>query len=155
MRTLNCLTLLFFICSYACGQSNRATLPPVETKDPNTEYKPAFAGQTRINSVKTSTAYNAERIATQMRGPWAIIPLPDGRLLITLKSGSMQLHDADGKLLKEITGLPEVVNRGQIGLLDVALDPDFKSNKIIYWSYAEKNENGNLLAVAKGSLNEA
>jgi len=155
MRTLNCLTLLFFICCYASGQSTRATLPPVETKDPNTEYKPAFAGQTRINSVKTSTSYNAERIATQMRGPWAIIPLPDGRLLITLKSGSMQLHDADGKLLKEITGLPEVVNRGQIGLLDVALDPDFKSNKIIYWSYAEKNENGNLLAVAKGSLNEA
>jgi aldose sugar dehydrogenase len=156
MRILNCLVIIvLFICFSAKGQSNKATLPPVETKDPNAEYKPAFSGQTRINGIKTITAYIAERIAAQLRGPWAIIPLPDGRLLITLKSGRMQLHDADGKLIKEITGLPEVVDRGQVGLLDVALDPEFKTTKIIYWSYAEKNGSGNLLAVAKGKLNEA
>lgn len=155
MRILNCLLIALFSFSFANCQTNKVSLPPVETKDPNTQYSPAFKGQTRINAAKTTTAYNAERIATQLRGPWAIIPLPDGRLLITLKNGGMQLHDANGKLLKEISGLPEVVNRGQIGLLDVALDPDFKTNKIIYWSYAEKNGNGNLLAVAKGRLNEA
>ena len=153
MRLLSAFLLVLSSVSFANCQT-KASLSPVETKDPNTQYTPAFKGQTRINGVRTTTAYKAERIATQLRGPWAIIPLPDGRLLITLKNGGMQLHDANGKLLKEISGLPEVVNRGQIGLLDVALDPDFKTNKIIYWSYAEKHGSGNLLAVAKGKLNE-
>jgi aldose sugar dehydrogenase len=80
--------------------------------------------------------------------------MPDGRLLITEKSGFMQIHDATGKLVKKITGFPEVVDRSQIGMLDVALDPNFTNNKIIYWSYAEKSGDGNLLAVAKGQLNE-
>jgi len=154
MRLLSAFLLVLSSVSFANCQT-KASLSPVETKDPNTQYTPAFKGQTRINGVRTTTAYKAERIATQLRGPWAIIPLPDGRLLITLKNGGMQLHDANGKLLKEISGLPEVVNRGQIGLLDVALDPDFKTNKIIYWSYAEKHGSGNLLAVAKGKLNES
>jgi aldose sugar dehydrogenase len=148
------MALLLIISSCTEGQTNKSNAP-VEKKDPNTNYSPAFTGQTRVNGIKTTTAYTVERIATQLRGPWAIVPLPDGRLLITLKNGGMQLHDASGKLLKEITGLPEVVDRGQIGLLDVALDPDFKTNKIIYWSYAEKNGSGNLLAVARGKLNEA
>ena len=45
--------------------------------------------------------------------------------------------------------------RQQIGMLDVALDPDFSNNKTIYWSYAEKSGNGNLMVVGKGQLNEA
>jgi glucose/arabinose dehydrogenase len=67
----------------------------------------------------------------------------------------MQIFDANGKLIKKITGFPDVVDRGQIGMLDVALDPDFSKNKTIYWSYAEKNGSGNLLAVAKGTLDDA
>ncbi len=128
--------------------------PPVETNNANTDYKPAFAGQTRIASVKTTTPYKTELLAEKLGRPWAIIPLPDGRLLITEKSGFMLIHDANGKPIKKITGLPEVVDRGQIGLHDVALDPDFSNNKTIYWSYAEISGNGNLLAVAKGQLNE-
>ena len=50
----------------------------------------------------------------------------------------MEIHDANGKLVKKITGLPDVVYAGQGGLLDVAFDPDFASNKIMYWSYSEK-----------------
>ena len=80
--------------------------------------------------------------------------MPDGRLLITDKSGYLQIHEGNGKLVKEITGLPAVDDEGQVGLLDVAFDPSFTKNKIIYWSYAEKKGNGNLLAVAKGQLNQ-
>lgn len=130
-------------------------LPPVETQKPNTAYKPAFAGQTRIAGIKTTTPYKVEKIASNLGRPWAIVPLPDGRLLITEKTGYMQIHDAAGVFVKKITGLPAVDDGGQGGLLDVAPDPDFVSNKTLYWSFSEKNGTGNLMAVAKGQLNEA
>jgi glucose/arabinose dehydrogenase len=84
-----------------------------------------------------------------------VIPLPDGRLLITDKTGYMQIRDAAGALIKKITGFPEVDAGGQGGMLDVALDPGFTSNKTIYWSFSENYGKGNLMAVAKGQLNEA
>lgn len=66
-------------------------MPPVETKDANTKYKPAFKGQTRVSGVKTTTAYKAEKIAENLGRPWAIVPMPrlNGRLLITEKTGFM------------------------------------------------------------------
>ena len=129
--------------------------PPVETNKANSDYKPAFKGQTRIAGVRTHTAYKVELIAEKLGRPWAVVPMPDGRLLITDKSGYMQIYDANGKLVKKITGFPEVVDMGQIGLLDVAFDPGFAKNKTIYWSYAEKNGSSNQMAVAKGQLDEA
>ena len=127
-------------------------LPPVETNSPNTNYKPAFAGQTRINGIKTTTPYKVEKIAEKLGRPWAIVPLPDGRLLVTEKSGYMEIHDINGKLLKKITGFPEVDDGGQGGMLDAAPDPAFAQNRIIYWSFSESYGNGNLMAVAKGQL---
>lgn len=135
--------------------TSSTTLPPVETKAPNTKYKSAFEGQTRIGGIKTSTAYNVEKIAEGLGHPWAVAPLPDGRLLITEKSGFLQIVDGNGGNLKKITGLPAVDDNGQGGLLDVALDPAFANNKTIYWSFSEKTGDANLTAVAKGQLNEA
>ena len=129
--------------------------PPVETQKPNTDYKSAKAGQTRVAGVKTKTDYKVDKLAEKLGLPWAVIPLPDGRLLITERKGSMQILDANGALVKKITGFPEVDASGQGGMLDVALDPSFNKNKIIYWSFSEKNGVGNLMAVAKGELNEA
>jgi aldose sugar dehydrogenase len=129
-------------------------LPPVETQNANANYKPAFTGQTRIGGVKTITPYKVEKIAEKLGRPWAVIPLPDGRLLITDKSGYMQILEAAGTLAKKISGFPEVDASGQGGMLDVALDPGFASNKTIYWSFSEKYGKGNLMSVAKGQLNE-
>ena len=154
----------FSIYSYGCDgniagkespEADTTKFPPVETKNANTDYKPAFKGQTRTTGVKTSTPYKVEKIAKKLGRPWALTAMPDGRLLTTDKSGFMQLFEANGNLVKKITGFPDVVDQGQIGMLDVALDPDFSRNKTIYWSYAEKNGNGNLLAVAKGKLDDA
>ena len=163
IAALSLSLFILSIISYGCAgnqtshdmQKDTSKLPSVETKNANTNYKPAFTGQTRISSVKTTTQYKVEKIGENLGRPWAVIALPDGRLLITEKSGFMQILDANGKFVKKITGFPDVVDRGQIGMLDVALDPGFVQNKIIYWSYAEKHEKGNLLAVAKGQLNEA
>lgn len=157
--------ILMFVYMTSCANKNSkptvnnntdtTQLPPVETKSPNSDYKPAFAGQTRIGGVKTTTPYNVERIARSIGPVFGIVPMPDGRLMITVKSGYMEIHDANGQLVKKITGFPAVVFEGQGGLLDVAFDPNFASNKMIYWSYAEKDEPGSLTAVAKGTLNEA
>ena len=140
----------------AAGNNNPAdSLAPVETKKPNSDYKPAFSGQTRIRNVKTTTPYNVEKIANKLGSPFAIVTMPDGRLMVTIKSGYMEIHDKNGVLVKKITGFPAVVSAGQGGLLDVAFDPNFASNKIIYWSFSETYSPGNLTAVAKGILNEA
>jgi len=129
------------------------TLPPVETQKPNSTYKPAFPGQTRVQGVKTATPYKVDKIAEGLGKPWAITPLADGRFMITEKSGFMTIHDANGKQLKKVTGFPEVDTRGQGGLLDIAPDPDFAKNKMLYWSFSEKQKDGtNLTAVAKGKL---
>ncbi|WBV51370.1 PQQ-dependent sugar dehydrogenase [Chryseobacterium gambrini] len=127
----------------------------VETKEPNSpEYKPAFAGQTRIKAVKTSTPYKVEVLNKDLGKPWGIVNLPDGRFLITDKRGYMNVVSADGKEISKIEGFPKVDSKGQGGMLDVALDPDFKTNNIIYFSFSEPYENGNHTAVAKGKLSQ-
>ena len=136
-------------------EADTTKLPPLEQNPPNTNYKPAFPGQTRINAVKTTTPYQVDQLAEDLGRPWAIILLPDERFLVTEKTGFMQIRNADGSLAKKITGLPKVDDRDQGGLLDVALDPNYSNNKMIYWSYSEPYKKGNVTAVAKGKLNEA
>lgn len=136
----------------ATAPTDTNALPPVETLAANTSYKPAFAGQTRVAGVQTTTPYAVKELATDLGRPWAVYPLQDGRLLITEKSGHMQLRGTDGKLLRKITGFPKVDDDGQGGLLDVVPDPEFATNKTIYWAFSEPVGNGNLTAVAKGQL---
>jgi glucose/arabinose dehydrogenase len=163
-KVLSFPAILILFQSAGCANNNTGSasnvnsdttgLPPLETKKPNSKYRPAFPGQTRIAAVKTTTAYKAEKIASDLGRPWAVVPMNDGRLLITEKSGHMEIRDAEGKLIKKVTGFPTVDDGGQGGLLDVALDPAYNTNKMIYWSFSEKQGRGNLMAVAKGSLNE-
>lgn len=125
---------------------------PVETKAPNSDYKPAFEGQTRIAGVKTKTPYEATVLSDSLDSPWGITNLPDGRLLITEKKGVMRIATTAGKLSAPITGLPKVNAEGQGGLLGVRVDPDFSSNRTVYWVFSEPLPEGNLTAVAKGKL---
>ena len=132
--------------------TNDNVLPPVETKAPNTNYKPAFAGQTRIAGVKTTTPYEGKMISDGLNRPWGLTVLPDGRLLITEKKGTMRIATTAGQLSEPITGIPAVNSGGQGGLLGITLDPDFATNRMVYWVFSESVEGGNLTAVAKGSL---
>jgi glucose/arabinose dehydrogenase len=124
---------------------------PVEKNKANSNYKPAFAGQTRIGSVKTKTPYTVTVISSDLKGPWGMHTLPDGRLLISSKPGTMQILTTDGKIVKTITGFPTIQYGGQGGLLDINIDPDFTTNRMIYWTFAQPGE-GATLAVAKGKL---
>src|SRR5690606_24630719 len=124
--------------------------PPVEQNPGNTNYKPAFEGQTRAPGVKTQSPYEARIIATGLKSPWGIAELPGNRFLITEKPGSMRIVSMDGSISEEISGIPEVDDDGQGGLLGVTLDPDFGSNRMVYWVFSQPLEGGNLTCVAKG-----
>ena len=128
------------------------TTNPVEGNAANTTYKPAFAGQTRASGLQTNTPYQGTVIATALTSPWGIKSLPDGRLLITEKTGTMRIATTAGVLSAPITGIPAVNAGGQGGLLGLTIDPDFTTNRMIYWVYAEATTGGNNTAVAKGKL---
>ncbi|RPE12101.1 PQQ-dependent sugar dehydrogenase [Chitinophaga lutea] len=150
----------------SCGQGSTAnkdtaskdstpaivTGPPVETQKANTEYQPAFPGQTRIGSVTTSAAYDFRVLDSSLQSPWGITSLPDGRFLITEKKGTMRIAAADGKTGAQITGIPPVNSNGQGGLLGLRVDPDFSSNRMVYWVFSQQLPGGTLTAVAKGKL---
>ncbi|WP_333862483.1 PQQ-dependent sugar dehydrogenase [Chitinophaga sp.] len=138
--------------STAAGATRDSSIGPVETGAANTDYKPAFEGQTRIAGVTTTTPYEGKMLAEGLSKPWGITPLPDGRLLITEKTGTMRIATTDGKLSEPITGLPEVNSKGQGGLLGLRVDPDFASNRMVYWVFSEQRPGGTLTSVAKGKL---
>ena len=111
-----------------------------------------------ILAVWPSSNANAQRTTTVAEGlanPWSVAFLPDGRFLVTERPGSMRIVAADGRVGPALQGLPPVVASGQGGLLDVALDPDFARNRLVYWSYSEPAEQGASgagTAVARGRL---
>lgn len=145
----------FAFCNHKTPQvQNSPTRPPVETKKPNTDYKPAFEGQTRAAGVETATPYEITVIANTLSDPWAVATLPDGRLVITEKKGTMRIATTDGQLSGAITGFPEVDDREQGGLLDVAPAPDFETSRILYFTLAERTPQGSLTAVGKGRLSD-
>lgn len=125
---------------------------PVETKPANTDYKPAFTGQTRIAGVKTKTPYEVTVLTSDLKSPWGVTSLPDGRLLITEKEGALRIATVSGQLSAPITGIPKVNPAGQGGLLGIRVDPDFSTNRIVYWVFSESLPEGNLTSVAKGKL---
>ena len=96
-----------------------------------------------------------ETVATGLSHPWGLAFLPDGRMLVTERSGTLRLVSKDGKLSEPLSGVPKVVAMGQGGLLDVAIDPDFKSNNLVYLTYSEPGEGGAGTAVARGKLGES
>ncbi len=131
-----------------------ASAVPVQTGPPNVpEFRPAFPGQTRADEVTTRTRLQVTTIASGFDKPWAVAFLPDGRFLVTEKpTGSLYIVTARGEKSKPVAGLPNVDGRGQGGLLDVELGPDFANSRLIYWTYYEPREGGNGLAVARARL---
>jgi glucose/arabinose dehydrogenase len=126
---------------------------PVETKKGNTDYKPAFEGQTRIAGVTSTTDFEFAILDTTLSRPWGITSLPDGKLLVTEKGGTMRITSATGTTPgAPLKGIPKVNSEGQGGLLGVCLDPSFEQNRMVYWSFAEAVAGGNVTAIAKGKL---
>lgn len=87
--------------------------------------------------------------------PWSLTFLPDDQgLLITERPGRLRQLDASGRLSPPIDGVPAVYARGQGGLLDVALSPDFKQDRLVYLAYAEAGDGKAGTAVGRGRLSD-
>jgi aldose sugar dehydrogenase len=127
---------------------------PVETLAPNTSYKPAFVGQTRVGSLQTKTKYQFKILTTQLASPWGIALLSNGKFLVNEKAGNMRIVSGDGAISSAITGIPTVNSSGQGGLLGLLVDPNFGSNRMVYWAYSENATGGTTTAIAKGRLSD-
>jgi aldose sugar dehydrogenase len=93
-------------------------------------------------------------VATGLDEPWSLAFLPDGRMLVTEKSGQLRIVERGGTFSAPLKGLPDVASSGQGGLLDVVLDPRFAENRLIYLSYSEPGGAGAGTAVARARLGE-
>jgi len=113
------------------------------------------AGSAEPRSVQSGAGtITVETLASGLDHPWGMAFLPDGRLLVTERAGSLRILGTDGKLSDPVPGTPEVVARGQGGLLDVALAPDFASSRLVYLSFAEPGDGGASTAVGRGKLRD-
>lgn len=114
----------------------------------------AAAGQRSPTPSPTPGVVRVETVARGLENPWGLAFLPDGRMLVTERPGRLRIVATDGSLSEPLSGVPAVYARGQGGLLDVALDPDFASNGFIYLSYAEPGVGGAGTAAARARLSD-
>ena len=158
--------------SASTAPSTTSTAPraPLETRPANApEQKPAFLGQTRACAVKSGVAFDVTILAKGLERPWAVEPLPNGDLLVTEKPGRLRIVSARGEVGPPIGGLlpvgsggvsaasgqgglPPINARGQGGILDVALSPNFDRDRTIFWSFSEQREGGSGTTGARGRL---
>ena len=95
------------------------------------------------------------QVVADFDSPWAMTFLPDGRMLITEKAGQLLLVSKDGVSRKVVAGTPAVSSAGQGALMDVVLHPNFKQNRLVYFSFSEANADGlKGVALARGTLKD-
>ena len=111
---------------------------------------PVFAAPTQNLKSEQGTL----EVTTMTKGlelPWALAFLPDRQgMLVTERPGNLRVISADGKLSAPLSGVPQVWAKGQGGLLDVVLSPDFKQDRTVYLSYAEGGGEGDKAGTAVG-----
>ncbi|QKJ31344.1 PQQ-dependent sugar dehydrogenase [Mucilaginibacter mali] len=135
------------------GDGSANTNPPVETAAkvaPN--QLPAFTEQNRVPGVKTSAAYKVSVITSGLSYPWGLVFMPDGRMMVTEKPGRIRIVTSTGTIGNPISGVPAVNYTGESGLLSLALDPDFATSRLVFWTFTEPVTGGVTMSVARGKL---
>lgn len=115
----------------------------------------SFAEEVIERNVVTEAAQNfrVDTILKGLQNPWGMAFLPDGRILITEREGEI-LIVKNGVLQSErVSGVPAVFARGQGGLLDIVLHPNYRQNGFIYFSYSKPGNGGATTTVARAKLN--
>ena len=82
-------------------------------------------------------AFRVETFVTGLGVPWGLAFLPDGHLLVTEREGRLRIIGTDGAVSPPIDGVPKVLAKGQGGLMDVALHPQYAETGWIYLSYSD------------------
>lgn len=144
LRSLTALTLGTLL--FACG----GNADPDEGHNPNPPDEdptpPVLDGD---------VVFDVQVLTDRLENPWAVVMLPDSRVLITERPGRMRIFNLDTtELSAPLTGVPSVASVGQGGLLDVILHPQFETNQLIYFSYAAGSNNRYSTEVARAQLTE-
>jgi aldose sugar dehydrogenase len=120
----------------------QAPASPVQQGAPNKkDARPAFPGQTRAPESRSNVTLKVQTLADGIDHPWGSALLPDGALLVTSKSGKLWLI-VPGQNKTEVAGVPQVDARGQGGLLDISIAPDFANSRRVYFSFSEPRGDG-------------
>ncbi|MEX1136649.1 MAG: PQQ-dependent sugar dehydrogenase, partial [Balneolales bacterium] len=143
------ITLLFIV---ACSTD----VPEAQVNNGNGDettyqYFPEPAMDGEIHETEKQD-FSVETVVSGLETPWGMAFLPEGSVLITERSGNLRIVE-DGELREEpISGTPEVVARGQGGLLDVELHPDYENNGWIYLSFSKAGDGGAATSIVRGQL---
>ena len=133
--------LLFTGCDFVNSQTTPESTPESTTLPPNTLYFSEPIETSKVHSAEDFD-FRVETVVEGLKFPWAMAFMPDGRVLITERDGTLRMVE-NGVLREEpLGGVPEVVARGQGGLLDVHLHPQYEENGWIYLSYSKEGEGG-------------
>ncbi len=167
-RTLTLTLILIALISIgivACGggsSDDPAAVSPVQTGQPVVTGSPGGSGSSgntdAAATLTTTFTLQVTELNTSLSSPWGLAFLPDGRMLVTEKGGTLKLLAANGSTIGTVSGMPSVNSAGQGGLLDVVIDPAYASNQRIYMTFAESdNANSSLsgTAVARAKLDAA
>lgn len=95
--------------------------------------------------------FRVETVAEGLKNPWGLVKLPDGRFLVTERQGTLRIIE-NGRLSEPVEGVPEVAARGQGGLMDIRLHPDYKTNGWLYLAYSKPFPQGALTAISRARL---
>lgn len=113
---------------------------------------PALAVQTKAPAAPR-TAITVQSIAKGLNHPWGLQFLPDGRMVVSERAGPIRIVGRDGTVSPPIAGVPAADVRGQGGMLDVALAPDFATSGLLFFSFSEpRGGSRNGTSVGRGRL---
>ena len=115
----------------------------------------AQPGAVATKSAPTDGSARSFVVAEGLSNPWALAFLPgdpDGRMLVTERSGRMRIVSKDGKVNAAVVGVPSVHAVSQGGLMDVVASPDFLRDRTIYFSFSQPVSGGARTAVASAQL---
>ncbi len=106
-----------------------------------------------VSETKSKTPLKVEVVTNELTHPWGMAFLPDGNLLISERPGNLKKISLSTNQILDIRGLPDIKAKGQGGLLDVAIDPEFEKNQLVYISYVGIGSKGRLgTEVARAKL---
>ncbi|WP_194776363.1 PQQ-dependent sugar dehydrogenase [Pararhodonellum marinum] len=136
-KTVFILMTGLFLSLNACGNKNQE----VEKSEPD-----PYAVSTDKMTIKLDTLYS------DLENPWGMTWLPDGRMLVTERKGEILIFKEDAFTGEKLTGVPEVHEVNQAGLLDITLHPNYESNGWIYMAYAKDQGEGGVLVIGRAKL---
>jgi glucose/arabinose dehydrogenase len=116
--------------------------------------KPVFKEQTRVAGAKTQTKIVVTTLATGLHHPWGLEFLPDGKMIVSERPGTIRIITPSGKVGNPLANVPPVRSTGDGGLLDIKLDPDFASTRLVFWSYVKDSAGTGRNVVARARLSK-